>query len=278
MFKRVAIVGLDSTGASIGLALRQAKSAQQVAGFDMGKGASDRARKLGAIDVACSRLAEAVSGAELIILATPVGVMRELLQQLAATASPGSVVTDVADTKVAVISWAEEYLPASIGFVGGHPIVEQDAPSATLFQQCVYCLTPTRRTAPFALEKVTALVETLGARVRFLEPPEHDGMVAGTTQLPLLASIALLQTVLGNPSWNDASLLATHSLRDTTNPIAGNTEALSDSCLTNSEPLVRWLDGYTKSLAELREWIAAHDATLGETLKFVQKLREEWKY
>lgn len=275
MFKRVTILGLDGIGASIGLALRQAKAAQQVVGFDMGKGASDRARKLGAIDVTCSRLAEAVSGAELIIMATPVGVMREHLQQLATTAPPGSVVTDVADTKVAVISWAEEYLPASIGFVGGHPIVEQDTPSATLFQQRVYCLTPTRRTPHFALEKVSALVEALDARVRFLEPPEHDGMVAGTGQLPLLASVALLQTVLGSPSWNDASLLATKSLRDATYPI-GNAETISDSCLTNSEPLVRWLDGYMKSLAELRERIAAHDTTLQETFKQAQKLREGW--
>ena len=276
MFKRVAIIGLDAIGASIGLALRQAKAAQQVTGFDMGKGASDRARKLGAIDAACSRLAEAVSGAELIILATTVGAMRELLQQLATIASPGSVVTDVADTKVAVISWAEEYLPVSIGFVGGHPIVEQDAPSATLFQQRVYCLTPTRRTPHFALEKVSALVEALGARVRFLEPPEHDGMVAGISQLPLLASVALLQTVLGNPSWNDASLLATNSLRDATSPIAANSEVISESCLTNSESLMRWLDGYMKSLADLRQRIAAHDTTLQETFKQAQKLRERW--
>lgn len=276
MFKRVAIIGLDSTGTSMGLALRQAKAAQQVTGFDIGKGVSDQARKLGAIDVACSRLTEAVSGAELIILATPVGVMRELLQQLATTASPGSVVTDVADTKVAVISLAEEYLPASIGFVGGHPIVEQGAPSATLFQQRVYCLTPTRRTPSFALEKVSALVEALGARVRFLEPPEHDGMVAGISQLPLLTSVALLQTVLGNPSWSDASLLASNSLRDATTPMASNVETLSDSCLTNSEPLVRWLDGYMKSLAELRARIAAHDATLQETFKQAQKLKESW--
>jgi prephenate dehydrogenase len=279
MFKRVAILGLDVIGASIGLTLSRNRAAQQVAGFDTVKGASDRARKMGAIDVTCSQLAEAARGAELIILATPVGAMRSLLQQLATTASPGAVITDVADTKVAVISWAEEYLPASTGFVGGHPIVEHDAqntPSATLFQQRIYCLTPTRRTPPFAIEKVSALVEALGARARFLEPPEHDGMVAGTTQLPLLASVALLQAVLGNPSWSDASLLANNTLRGVTSPIAGNVEALSDSCLTNSEPLVRWLDGYTKSLMSLRDRIATHDASLQETLKQAQKLRDEW--
>ncbi len=282
MFKRVAILGLGVIGASMGLALRQAKAAQQVAGFDAAKGISERARKLGAIDIACSQVAEAAREAELIILATPIGEMRSFLQQLASSASPGAVVTDIADTKTMVIAWAEEYLPSSIGFVGGHPIVRYDAEgidaaNAALFQQRVYCLTPTRRTAPFAIEKVTTLVEALNARVRFLEPPEHDGMVAGTNQLPLLASIALLQTVLGSPSWSDASLLAGDALRDATAPAAGNAEVMLESCLTNSEPLVRWLNGYMKTLAELRDRVAAHDATLLERLKKAQKQREEWK-
>src|ERR1700686_884189 len=121
MFKRVAIIGLGLIGGSFGLALRQARAAQQVAGFDPGKGIGDRARKLGAIDHACSSLADAARGSELIILATPVGAMRPLLQQLANLASPGAVVTDVASTKAQVISWAEEYLPPAIPFVGGHP-------------------------------------------------------------------------------------------------------------------------------------------------------------
>ncbi len=158
MFNRVAIIGLGLIGGSLGLALRQAKAARQVAGFDITKGVGDRARKLGAIDQSCASLADAVRGSELIILATPVGAMRPLLQQLATSASPGAVVTDVASTKAQVISWAEEYLPATISFVGGHPIAGKEisgieAADAALFKQCVYCLTPTKRTSPAALEK-----------------------------------------------------------------------------------------------------------------------------
>lgn len=285
MFKRVAIVGLGTTGASIGLALRtgrQAKAAQQVAGYDSNKGMSDRARKMGATDITASQLAEAVSEAELIVLATPVGAMRALLQQLASLAAPGAVITDVASTKVAVISWAEEYLPSSIGFVGGHPILPktsgaQDMPDAALFQQCIYCLTPTKRTPPAALEKVAALVEAVGAKARFLEPPEHDGMVAGTTQLPLLASIALLQTVVGNPSWGDASLLAGNSIREATSLVTNTTGTLRESLLTNSEANTRWLDDYMKYLREIRDYIATHDTSLGEVLARATKLREQLK-
>lgn len=281
MFQRVAILGLGAVGGSIGLSLSQGRAARQVAGFDGGKGITDQARKLGAIDVACSQVAEAVRGAELIVLATPVVAMRALLQQVAGLAAAGAVVTDVASTKTQVISWAEEFLPPAIGFVGGHPITAREGAGieqadAALFQQRVYCLVPTRRTPQTALEKVSALVDALGARVRFLEPAEHDGMVAGIQQLPYLVSAALMQTVGGSPSWHDALLLAGDGLRDATSLVAGSPEIYRDSSLTNSEAVVRWLDDYMKNLAGLRDRIAAHDGSIDDIFTQAKKLRAEW--
>ncbi len=282
MFNRVAIIGLGLIGGSLGLALRQAKAARQVAGYDLYKGVGERARKLGAIDQACSSLAEAARGAELIILATPVGAMRSLLQQLATCASPGAVVTDVASTKAQVISWAEEYLPSTIFFVGGHPIAGKEtngieAAEAGLFKQCVYCLTPTKRTSPTALDKAAALIDALGAQMRFLEPPEHDGMVAGVSHLPYIASIALMQTTALNPAWDDASLLAGNGFRDATRLAAGSPEMHRDICLTNSEAITRWLSDYIAVLSTLRERIAARDPNLGEVFEQARKARNDWQ-
>src|SRR2546422_7002981 len=171
MFHRVAIIGLGLIGGSIGLALHKAKAAQQVVGYDLGKGISNQARKIGAIDQPYSALADAVRGAELIILATPVGAMRSLLQDIAVSATPGAVVTDVASTKAQVISWAEEFLPSSVAFVGGHPMTGKElsgmeSADAALFQNRIYCLTPTTRTSASAINKVSTFVESLGARVR----------------------------------------------------------------------------------------------------------------
>ena len=282
MFKRVAIVGTGLIGGSMGLALRQAKAAQQVAGYDGEKGVSDRARKAGAIDQSCSSLADAVRGAELIILATPVGAMRSLLHQLATLAAPGAVVTDVASTKVQVISWAEEYLPPAIAFVGGHPIAGKEVSGvevadAQLFRQCVYCLTPTRRTAHAALEKVSTLIDALGARTRFLEPQEHDGMVAGVSHLPFIASSVLMQSVAGSEAWDDTAQLAGNGFRDMTRLAAGSPEMYRDICLTNSEAITRWLEDYITALNALRERIAAHDSSLGEVFSQAQKLRRDWQ-
>jgi prephenate dehydrogenase len=282
MFKQVAIIGLGLIGGSIGLALHKAKAAEQVTGYDLGKGVSDRARKVGAIDEPFSALADAVRGAELVILATPIGAMRALLQNIAGAVTPGAVVTDVASTKAQVISWAEEFLPSSVFFVGGHPMIGKElsgveAADAALFQNRIYCLTPTTRTSASAINKVSTFVESLGARVRFLEPAEHDGQVAGVSHLPFVASAALMSTLASSPAWSDAAMLASTGFRDMSRLAAGNPEMYRDICLTNSEALVRWLNEYIATIDRLRDQIAAHDASLDETFARAQQDRLKWQ-
>jgi|SRR6266496_2801126 prephenate dehydrogenase len=282
MFNRVAIIGLGLIGGSIGLALQKAKGAQQVVGYDLGKGVSDRARKVGAIDQAYHALADTVRGAELVILATPVGAMRALLQNIAPALTPGAVVTDVASTKAQVISWAEEFLPSSVFFVGGHPMAGKEvsgveAADASIFKNRIYCLTPTPRTNPAAINKVSIFVEVIGARVRFLEPAEHDGQVAGVSHLPFLASIALVNTVTEGGAWGDASLLAANGFRDISRLAAGSPEMYRDICLTNSEAIARWLDEYIATLRSLRERVASHDKDLSETFARAQQERQRWQ-
>lgn len=282
MFHKVAIVGLGLMGGSLGLALRQARAAQQITGYDLGRGVSDQARRIGAIDQVYTTLDDAVRGAELIILATPVGAMRALLQSMATMASPGAVITDVASTKNQVISWAEEFLPGNLYFVGGHPMAGKElsgveSADPALFQNRIYCLTPTKKTSPAALNKVAQMIETLGARVRFLEPAEHDGQVAQVSHLPFVAAAALMNTVAEGSSWGDAALLASSGFRDTTRLAAGNPEMYRDICLTNSEALVRALDEYMATLHAFRERIAQHDSHLNELFARSQEARQQWQ-
>ena len=100
MFNRVAIIGLGLIGGSIGLALHKGKAARQVVGYDLGRGVCEQARTSGAIDETAVSLVDVVRGADLVILATPVGAMHVLLQNIAPVLSPGTVVTDVASTKL----------------------------------------------------------------------------------------------------------------------------------------------------------------------------------
>jgi prephenate dehydrogenase len=282
MFQRVAIVGLGLIGSSIGLALHNAKAARQITGYDPDKSVAHHARKIGAIDQSCPALADAVRGVEFVVLATPIGLIRSLLQDIATVASPGTVVTDVTSTKAQVISWAEEYLPHSVLFVGGHPILSVDTfddglATAALFKDCVYCLTPTKRTSSTALHQVIQLIELLDARVRFLEPAEHDGLVAGVNHLPFVLSAILMNTVAASPSWADAAIVAEKSMYNMTRTTSNNPEVYRDICVTNSEALSRWLDEYIRGLSAFRNQLMLRDSNLVQTFYKSKKLREQWQ-
>jgi len=208
--------------------------------------------------------------------------MHRLLQELAAVLSPGTVVTDVASTKAQVISWAEELLPKNVSFVGGHPMAGRevsgiDVADATLFRERTYCLTPTAHTLPAAVSKVCSLVEIVGARVHFLGAAAHDEQVASVSHLPFLASVALMNTVAEDSTWNDAASLAASGFRDTSRLAAGSPEMYRDICLTNSTAIVGWLDKYIESLQALREQVAKHDKDIDEIFEQAQQRRLEWQ-
>jgi prephenate dehydrogenase len=282
MFHRVAIVGLGLIGSSIGLALHDAKAAQQIMGYDPDKRVAHHAHKTGAIDQSCHTLADAVYGTEFVILAAPISLIRSFLQDIATVASPGTVITDVASTKAQIISWAEEYLPSTVFFIGGHPILRKDTyddepVTATLLKNCIYCLTPTKGTSSTALDKVMQLIEILDARVRFLEPAEHDGLVAGVNHLPFVVSAILLNTVAASPTWADASIVADKNMYNITRIAIDEPEVYRDICLTNSEALSRWLGEYIHELSTFRNQLMLHDSNLIQAFNQSQKLRERWQ-
>lgn len=282
MFQRVAIVGLGLIGGSLGLALRKARAAQYIAGYDLGRGVSERARRARVIDDAYDSLADAVRGAELVVLATPVGTMHSLLTQIAPVLMPGCVVTDVASTKAQVMQWASELLPASVSFVGGHPMAGKEvsgveAADADLFRGSVYCLCATEQTRPSAVRKVSELIETVGARIRFMDPVQHDMQVAGVSHLPFIASVALVNTITGADCWHEAAVLAASGFRDMSRLAAGSPEMYRDICLTNSEAITQWMDAYIETLQQMRKLVAQQSRALETTFVEAQQTRQQWQ-
>ena len=281
MFNRVAIIGLGLIGGSIGLTLHQAKAAHEIVGYDMGEGLSQRAYSVGAIDQPYDSLTETVQGAELVVLATPVGAMQRLLKDIGSYVLPGTVVTDVASTKAQVVAWAEEFLPASVPFIGGHPMTGKEVSGvevadAQLFQNCIYCLTPTKSTQLTALHKVATFVELLNARIRYLAPEEHDKQVAGVSHLPFIASIALMSTVAQDATWSEAALLAAGGFRDMSRLAGGSPEMYRDICLTNDKAIVERLDTYIEALQKIRDSIHFQDKYLGDMFAEAQHQRLQW--
>jgi prephenate dehydrogenase len=280
-FPRVAILGLGLMGASLGMALRAAGLSQSVAGYDAVAGVAERARALGAVDVASAGVADAVAGADLVVLAAPVLAIRSLLAQIAPYLVPHAIVTDVGSTKAEMVAWAGELLPAPERFVGGHPMAGREqsgveAAESGLYRGCTWCLTPTPHTATAVLQRVQDLVADLGARPYILEPERHDAAVAAVSHLPLLAATALVLTAANSPAWSDGRALAAGGFRDTTRVASGDPHMARDICLTNSSSMLACLDAYIAVLQGLRARIAAGDVAIEATFQDAKSARDTW--
>ena len=278
---RVAILGLGLMGASLGMALREQGVAREIVGYDAAPGVAVRARERGAIDAACETVAAAVKDSDVVVLATPLLAMPDLLAEIAPLLAPNTLVTDLGSAKGAVVAWAESLLPSPGQFVAGHPMAgsEQsgvEAANRALYRGCTWLLTPTSRTSDAALATVERIVAALGAHSARLSPERHDRAVALASHLPLLAASALMLTIAESPNAADALTIAAGGFRDTTRVASGSPRMARDICLTNSAPLLVALDAYLNRLQALRQQLAGEDPAIEETFATARAARKEW--
>jgi prephenate dehydrogenase len=279
---RIAIIGLGLIGGSIGLALKQANWRQvEVIGYARHRETAALARKSGAIDRIELDLRKAVKSADIIIVATPVLAIKDVFAQIAPELSDGSIVTDTASTKLQVIQWAQELLPARTNFIGGHPMAGKEistikAATADLFRKCAYCLTPLPQAKPAALRTVKDMVKALGAVPLVIDAEEHDRLVAGISHLPLLLSAALVLATTKNPSWPQMSRLAASGYRDLTRLASGNPEVSAHICLSNRAAIVSWIDMFIEELQKLRKLVADGSEEIERTLAIANEARQKW--
>jgi prephenate dehydrogenase len=278
--ERVVILGTGLIGASIGLALKGAKlPAVEVVGYDESSSALADARRRGAIDLATRDLAEALDGARMVVIATPPLAARPLLEQMAPLLAEGAIVTDTLSTKAEVMRWAEELLPESVSYVGGHPMAGKEssgpgAAEADLFRGKAYCVIPSPDASEGAVKSVLGLVSILGAEPVFVDAAEHDQFVAAVSHLPLVLSTALFSLVRESAAWQDLRPLASTGFRDLTRLASGDPQMSHDICATNGEAIIHWIDRMIEELKRYRELIADAPADLFETFAGAQLQRE----
>jgi len=259
LFERVCIVGVGLIGGSMGLAVRSREKTCRVVGVGHRKTSIDRALETGAIDEGTLDAAEGIKDADLVVLATAVGLIARLGKEIASSLPKGCIVTDVGSTKSEIVASLEAVLPAGVHFVGGHPIAgsEQrgiDAARADLFQGKVCVLTPTPRTDPHAMRRLADFWTALGARVVTLSPVEHDATLARTSHLPHVAAAALIAS-LRSP---DTAFAGT-GLRDTTRVASGDVELWCDILLTNRDAVLDAMNVFTAEMEELRRAVETGD-------------------
>lgn len=266
LFERVCVVGLGLIGGSVARGLRELQACHQVVGCDADAFSRQRAIELGIVDQACAELAEAVQGAELIVLAVPVLAMQRVLEQLAALDLGQAVLTDVGSSKTAVIEAAEHaFGRVPVLFVPGHPIAGSEksgveAARATLFRRHKVILTPLPDTSRQAVELVGKLWQTLGADVESMPVDEHDEVLAATSHLPHLLAFSLVDTLAARSENLEIFRYAAGGFRDFTRIAASDPVMWRDVFLANRDAVLRSLDDFTKDLARLRAAIEARDA------------------
>jgi prephenate dehydrogenase len=253
----ITIVGAGVIGASLGLALKQAKDAPRLLVHDKDNELAKAAVKLGAFDKAEWNLINACEPADLIILAIPLGGVRPTFQAVAPYLKAGTVVSDTTRSKGTVLAWATELLPAHVHFIGGDPLVHptgsgQAHASAKLFQNRLYCLTPASSADETAVQLMVGFVGMVGAKPFFLDPQEHDGLAAAVDTLPGILGVALLQTVASQPSWRETRKLAGTLFEQSSAGASGDPDSLKDSLLGQREILLHWLDNYQVQLQQLQ--------------------------
>ncbi|MSQ23019.1 MAG: prephenate dehydrogenase/arogenate dehydrogenase family protein [Chloroflexi bacterium] len=280
--RRVAVLGLGLIGSSLGLALKHQSSPPTIVGFDPNRQASDSARSHHAIDRAAGSASEAIRDADTVILAAPVRGIIELLSTIGSEVAEDVLVTDTGSTKLEIISHAASVFSGRVGFIGGHPLAGRlrigvAEPDARLFVGSVFCLCPTPDSPAWAVERATDLVEAIGARPQFLDPTEHDALLAGISHLPYFASAALMDAVGSQTGWPGMSALAAGGFRTATSLVDSSTEMWTDVALTNAGPLGRQLDALITVLSALRQMVSEGDAKqIKATLDRANVIHREW--
>jgi prephenate dehydrogenase len=262
---RIAIIGLGLIGGSLGLAFKQSRLRDaEIVGFARSRETRDKARKIGAIDRTAASAADAAREAAVVIIATPIAVIPDVMEEIAPSLSDSCIVTDAASSKDEVMRWADELLPAATSFVGGHPMAGKeetgiDVAEATLFEGKPYCIVPSVHASETAVNTVVGLAEMVGAMPVFLDAEEHDSYVAAVSHLPLVVSTALLSLVHDSAAWPEMAQLASSGFRDLTRLASGSPEMSEDICRTNEDNVVHWIDRMISELRRYRELIKGDD-------------------
>lgn len=282
VLQQVTIVGLGLIGGSWGLALKRARPELTVVGVDIDEESLEIGVSIKAIDWGTTRISQGVKNADVVIFATLVKKMPDLLRQAAPYLKPTAVVTDVGSTKSKVVAQLHHLLPPGVAYVGGHPMAGSEIKGIKgadpyLFENAVYVLTPLPDTEPEAVELIKGLVSTVGAQVLIMSPEIHDQIVAAISHLPHLTAAALVNAVGKREETLPGIFpLAAGGFRDATRIAGSSPEMWRDIFLDNKDTLLPMVQCYRQALEELEQAIINdEEELLYRLLHQAQELRSQ---
>lgn len=276
--KTVAIVGLGLMGGSLALALREKNAARRIIAIDTDPETRARAEERG---IAVYDSLDAIAEAKLIIVATPVRTIIELLPQVGVVAQQGAIVMDLGSIMREIVGMMEQ-MPTHLQPISGHPMCGKEtagfhSADAALYQNAVFVLTPLARTKPETVTFASSLATLLGARPTILDAERHDKIVAAISHLPYAVSSALMLAA-DELAQNEELLftLAASGFRDTSRLAASDTKMMLDILMTNRANVASAMRAYSQGFERLASLIERQDeAALRTLLEDAAKKRRE---
>ncbi|MBD3765952.1 MAG: prephenate/arogenate dehydrogenase family protein [Rhodobacterales bacterium] len=269
LYRRVALIGIGLIASSMALAMRQQGLAGEITGHAKSPQTRATALELGLCDRVFDTAAAAVQGADLVVLAVPVGAMAALAAEIGPHLAPGVTVTDVGSVKQAVIDAVAPHIPEGVAFVPAHPLAgtEHSGPRAgfaALFQNRWCLLTPTEQSTPEATARLRALWEGMGSNVDEMDAPHHDLVLAVVSHTPHLIAYTMVGVAdhLRRVSNSEVIKYSASGFRDFTRIAASDPTMWRDVFLTNREATLDILGRFTEELFALQRAIRMGDGDM----------------
>jgi cyclohexadieny/prephenate dehydrogenase len=282
-WQKITLVGVGLLGGSLGLAIKQRKIAAKVDGFVRRSASIAECEKLGVVDHVTRDLGRAVDGADLVILCTPIGRMRELTEKMLPALKPGALVTDVGSVKGIVVEELEPLVAQSEAhFVGSHPMAGGEktgvsAAQADLFVKALCLITPTPNSNRKAVEQIEGFWKEVGARPMRLSPAIHDDLVSRSSHLPHVVAAELANYVLSPAHPAEQAAVCANGFRDTTRIASGSPEMWRDIAVANRKNLSRVLGVFIEDLEEFRLALDNGDVkAIEEFFENARERRDRW--
>jgi len=284
MFEQLGLIGCGLMGGSFALALKRAKLVKRVVGYSKSPSTTERAKQLGVIDVAAPSALLAVSGADLVLIAVPVGASEQTFKAIRHGITDQMLVMDVGSTKGDVIEAARRGLQNQLAsFVPAHPIAGKEVAGvehadASLYTGKQVVLTPIKATLRSNVQRATQVWSDIGAKVRTMTPDEHDTTFAAVSHLPHLIAFAFTNGIATQPQGERFLEMAGPGFRDFTRIAASDPAVWRDILMANREKVLLQSQTFREALRQFEALLASSDTqALENAIAAVSQVRSQWR-
>jgi prephenate dehydrogenase len=284
MFEQLGLIGCGLMGGSFALALKRAGLVKRVVGYSKSPATTERARQMGVIDAGALSALQAVSGADLVLLAIPVSATETTLEAIRPLIGPTTLIMDVGSTKRDVVDAAGRALCDHVGaFVPCHPITGKEVSGvehadADLYTGKQVIVTPVERTFTVQLQKAIEVWTALGCHVFQMSPDAHDAAYAAVSHLPHLIAFAMINSIKSQEHGTDYMALAGPGFRDFTRIAASDPQMWRDILIANRQELLAQSKIFQQTLQSLEQLISSGSGDALESLiRQASETRADWR-